>query len=156
MLRADVFHEENPLGVPEFWIVPCSCQKIRKIRKVRTRDFQKTNSNRIYRTRPLEIHCVESAGRHYDPETGRWISKDPILFKGGDTNLYGHVLVTVDGQGFPASRALFLPARAVDAIAPASRAAAWPDASARSSSSVRALRCRWENRHDEFRLALAH
>lgn len=26
----------------------------------------------------------------YDPETGRWTSKDPILFGGGDTNLYGY------------------------------------------------------------------
>ena len=30
--------------------------------------------------------------RDYDAETGRWISKDPILFKGGDTNLYGYVM----------------------------------------------------------------
>ncbi|MGE0761880.1 MAG: PKD domain-containing protein [Bdellovibrionales bacterium] len=30
--------------------------------------------------------------RDYDPEIGRWISKDPILFGGGDTNLYGYVL----------------------------------------------------------------
>lgn len=30
--------------------------------------------------------------RHYDPETGRWLSKDPIRFNGGDTNLYGYVL----------------------------------------------------------------
>ena len=30
--------------------------------------------------------------RDYDPETGRWTSKDPILFRGGDTNLYGYVL----------------------------------------------------------------
>ncbi len=29
--------------------------------------------------------------RHYDPVTGRWMSKDPILFGGGDTNLYGYV-----------------------------------------------------------------
>lgn len=28
----------------------------------------------------------------YDPETERWISKDPIRFEGGDTNLYGYVL----------------------------------------------------------------
>jgi uncharacterized protein RhaS with RHS repeats len=27
---------------------------------------------------------------HYDAETGRWIAKDPILFNGGDTNLYGY------------------------------------------------------------------
>lgn len=30
--------------------------------------------------------------RDYDPETGRWTSKDPILFNGGDTNLFGYVL----------------------------------------------------------------
>jgi len=30
--------------------------------------------------------------RDYDPFTGRWTAKDPILFKGGDTNLYGYVL----------------------------------------------------------------
>jgi uncharacterized protein RhaS with RHS repeats len=27
----------------------------------------------------------------YDGVTGRWLSKDPILFDGGDTNLYGYV-----------------------------------------------------------------
>jgi RHS repeat-associated protein len=31
-------------------------------------------------------------GGLYDPETGRWTAKDPILFAGGDTNLYGYVL----------------------------------------------------------------
>ncbi len=30
--------------------------------------------------------------RDYDPFTGRWTVKDPILFAGGDTNLYGYVL----------------------------------------------------------------
>ena len=30
--------------------------------------------------------------REYDPFTGRWTSKDPIGFKGGDSNLYGYVL----------------------------------------------------------------
>jgi RHS repeat-associated protein len=29
--------------------------------------------------------------RDYDPETGRWTAKDPVLFKGKDTNLYGYV-----------------------------------------------------------------
>ena len=29
--------------------------------------------------------------RDYDAETGRWTSKDPILFSGGDANLYGYV-----------------------------------------------------------------
>jgi hypothetical protein len=30
--------------------------------------------------------------RHYDPEVGRWLQRDPILFAGGDPNLYGYVL----------------------------------------------------------------
>lgn len=29
--------------------------------------------------------------RDYDAETGRWTSKDPLLFGGGDTNLFGYV-----------------------------------------------------------------
>jgi len=29
--------------------------------------------------------------RDYDAEIGRWTAKDPILFDGGDTNLYGYV-----------------------------------------------------------------
>ncbi len=36
------------------------------------------------------MRCVQP-GSHYDPEVGRWTSKDPILFAGGDTNLYGYV-----------------------------------------------------------------
>jgi RHS repeat-associated protein len=28
--------------------------------------------------------------RDYDPQAGRWTAKDPILFAGGDTNLYGY------------------------------------------------------------------
>jgi RHS repeat-associated protein len=30
--------------------------------------------------------------RDYDPVIGRWTTKDPINFDGGDTNLYGYVL----------------------------------------------------------------
>jgi RHS repeat-associated protein len=30
--------------------------------------------------------------REYSADTGRWVSKDPIGFSGGDTNLYGYVL----------------------------------------------------------------
>lgn len=30
--------------------------------------------------------------REYDPRIGRWTSKDPIGFAGGDTNLYGYVV----------------------------------------------------------------
>ena len=30
--------------------------------------------------------------RDYDPDTGRWTAKDPILFAGGETDLYGYCL----------------------------------------------------------------
>lgn len=30
--------------------------------------------------------------RHYDSVTGRWLSKNPLRFNGGDSNLYGYVM----------------------------------------------------------------
>jgi RHS repeat-associated protein len=35
---------------------------------------------------------VRFGARDYDAETGRWTAKDPILFGGGQVNLYGYVL----------------------------------------------------------------
>ena len=34
---------------------------------------------------------VRFGARDYDPKTGRWTAKDPILFAGGGANLYGYV-----------------------------------------------------------------
>jgi RHS repeat-associated protein len=34
---------------------------------------------------------VHFGARDYDATTGRWTGRDPILFNGGDTNLYGYV-----------------------------------------------------------------
>jgi RHS repeat-associated protein len=34
---------------------------------------------------------IRLGARDYDPQTGRWTVKDPILFAGGDTNLYGYI-----------------------------------------------------------------
>jgi RHS repeat-associated protein len=34
---------------------------------------------------------VRHGARDYDPETGQWTAKDPIKFRGGDSNLYGYV-----------------------------------------------------------------
>jgi len=39
-----------------------------------------------------DTKLVHFGARDYDPETGRWTAKDPILFSGGDTNLYGYSL----------------------------------------------------------------
>ncbi|HPA20923.1 MAG TPA: RHS repeat-associated core domain-containing protein, partial [Verrucomicrobiae bacterium] len=33
---------------------------------------------------------VHFGEREYDPETGRWMSRDPLLFAGGDMNLYAY------------------------------------------------------------------
>ncbi len=38
-----------------------------------------------------DTKLVRFGARDYDTETGRWIAKDPIMFSGGDTNLFGYV-----------------------------------------------------------------
>ncbi len=38
-----------------------------------------------------ETKLVRFGARDYDAETGRWTTKDPIGFGGGDANLYGYV-----------------------------------------------------------------
>jgi len=35
---------------------------------------------------------VRFGARDYDPVAGRWTSKDPIRFEGGDANLYGYII----------------------------------------------------------------
>ncbi|WP_156338697.1 RHS repeat-associated core domain-containing protein [Chondromyces crocatus] len=37
-----------------------------------------------------DTSLVRFGARDYDAETGRWTSKDPLLFEGGDTNLYAY------------------------------------------------------------------
>ncbi|MBN2282420.1 MAG: hypothetical protein JXO48_00860 [Deltaproteobacteria bacterium] len=39
-----------------------------------------------------DTKLVRFGYRDYDPDTGRWTTKDPILFAGGDTDLYGYCL----------------------------------------------------------------
>jgi RHS repeat-associated protein len=39
-----------------------------------------------------DTKLVRFGARDYNPTVGRWTSKDPILFAGGDTNLYGYVI----------------------------------------------------------------
>jgi RHS repeat-associated protein len=40
----------------------------------------------------LHTGLVRFGARDYDAETGRWTSKDPIRFGGGDANIYAYVL----------------------------------------------------------------
>jgi len=40
----------------------------------------------------LDTKLTQFGVREYDPKIGRWTSKDPIGFAGGDTNLYGYVV----------------------------------------------------------------
>ncbi len=40
----------------------------------------------------LDTRLTRFGARDYDARTGRWTAKDPILFAGGDTNLFGYVL----------------------------------------------------------------
>ncbi len=46
--------------------------------------------------------------RDYDPETGRWTSKDPIGFGGGTTNLYGYTLADPINAKDPSGLATFV------------------------------------------------
>jgi len=39
-----------------------------------------------------DTKLVHFGYRDYDPFTGKWTAKDPLLFGGGDSNLYGYVL----------------------------------------------------------------
>ena len=39
-----------------------------------------------------DTKLVHFGYREYDPFTGKWTAKDPLLFGGGDSNLYGYVL----------------------------------------------------------------
>ena len=39
-----------------------------------------------------DTKLVRFGARDYNPVIGRWTAKDPILFAGGDTNLYGYAL----------------------------------------------------------------
>jgi RHS repeat-associated protein len=42
--------------------------------------------------RDLDTNLVRFGARDYMPSVGRWTTKDPILFSGGDSNLYGYVI----------------------------------------------------------------
>ncbi len=39
-----------------------------------------------------DTSLIRFGHRDYDPDTGRWTAKDPILFAGGSTDLYGYCM----------------------------------------------------------------
>ena len=51
----------------------------------------------------VEAGLINFGHRDYDPVVGRWTSRDPLLFNGGDTNFYAYVsndpVNFVDPQG---------------------------------------------------------
>jgi hypothetical protein len=40
----------------------------------------------------MERNYIKFGYRDYDPNIGKWITKDPIRFDGGDSNLYNYVV----------------------------------------------------------------
>lgn len=56
-----------------------------------------------------DTKLVLFGARSYDAETGRWLSKDPILFAGSDTNLYGYVMNDPVNFVDPVGRAAMAP-----------------------------------------------
>jgi len=71
---------------------------------------------------------VRFGARDYDAETGRWTAKDPLLFDGGDTNLYAYALGDPINRADPGGMfAWILPAAAAEwvLIAGAATVVAW-------------------------------
>lgn len=71
--------------------MPKSCQKVWKIQKIWTDKLKQTPSKQKYSVPIDDFDESESPARDYDAETGKWTSKDPILFGGGQVNLFGYV-----------------------------------------------------------------
>jgi hypothetical protein len=92
MLAVNVFPGKNSPIKPKFEVVPTSCQTIWKIQKIRTSEISKTPPKQNYSAPTVKIEPAKGFTRDYDAEVGRWTSKDPILFEGGDANLYGYAL----------------------------------------------------------------
>lgn len=58
-----------------------------------------------------DTKLVRFGGRDYDPQTARWTAKDPILFLGGDADLYAYVgndpINFIDPSGLSGTIAIF-------------------------------------------------
>ena len=46
-----------------------------------------------------DTSLVRLGYRDYDLDIGRWTAKDPILFEGGDTELYGFCILYLNNLG---------------------------------------------------------
>jgi len=56
--------------------------------------------------------------RDYDASTGRWTNRDPILFKGGDTNLFGYVIQDPVNKRDPSGKQYVVPNPAPEPVLP--------------------------------------
>lgn len=61
-------------------------------------------------------YSLNNRDSHYDSEVGRWTSKDPINFKGMDTNLYGYVFNDPINLVDPKGKIGFIPAIGIGAV----------------------------------------
>ncbi|HSN99728.1 MAG TPA: RHS repeat-associated core domain-containing protein, partial [Candidatus Nanopelagicales bacterium] len=61
---------------------------------------------------------VRFGARDYDAEIGRWTAKDPLLFEGGDTNLYAYAVGDPVNSTDPTGRAAIAVAAPVVALGP--------------------------------------
>lgn len=55
-----------------------------------------------------DTKLVHFGAREYDSSIGRWLQRDPIGFRGGDTNLYGYVLNDPVNFVDPSGKSLWL------------------------------------------------
>lgn len=98
-----VVDSENAMVVQEF-----EYDENGNIMKATNAEFQPiTYAGGLY---DLDTKFVRFGARDYDPTIGRWTTKDPIGFNGGDTNLYAYVggdpMSYVDPSGLSAKDVL--------------------------------------------------
>ena len=80
-----------------------------------------------------DTDLVHFGARDYDPETGRWISRDPILFAGGDPNLYRYGVdnpvnfIDPSGHGFIAGFIGAIIGGVVGGVTEAIQGGSWKD-----------------------------
>lgn len=65
-------------------------------------------------------NLVQFGARWYNPEAGRWLTKDPVGFNGGDSNLYNYVFNNpinfIDPTGLKVDGPIFTPSKFADML----------------------------------------